>query len=60
MNRDRPRIARLPAGELHAVGATGLETASMVRYLVEGGREDIVLHDLSADVEAAFHASHRL
>lgn len=57
----RRRIDRLPdGGEIHAVGAAGLETASMVRYLVEGGRDDIVLHDASADVDAAFRAAHRL
>jgi UDP-N-acetylmuramoylalanine-D-glutamate ligase len=55
-----PRIDRLPAGgAIHAVGAAGLETASMVRYLVEGGRDDIVLHDAAKDVEAAFWAAHR-
>jgi len=55
-----PRIDRLPAdGEIHAVGAAGLETASMVRYLVEGGRDDIVLHDTSTDLDAAFWAAHR-
>jgi UDP-N-acetylmuramoylalanine-D-glutamate ligase len=54
------RIDRLPAGgEIHAVGAAGLETASMVRYLVEGGRADIVLHDAAGDFEAAFWAAHR-
>ncbi|HEY6794694.1 MAG TPA: hypothetical protein VI248_08430 [Kineosporiaceae bacterium] len=53
------RIDQLPPGEIHAVGAAGLETASMVRYLVEGGREDIVLHDLADDVDAAFAAAHR-
>jgi len=53
------RIDRLPAGTVHAVGAAGLETASMVRYLVESGREDIVLHDLSSDLRAAFQLAHR-
>ena len=57
--RDR-RIDRLPAaGSIHAVGAAGLETAAMVRYLVESGREDIVLHDASDDFDAAFWAAHR-
>ena len=55
-----PRIDRLPAGEIHAVGAAGLETAAMVRYLVEGGRPGIVLHDAAADVDSAFAAAHRL
>jgi UDP-N-acetylmuramoylalanine-D-glutamate ligase len=45
---------------IHAVGAAGLETASMVRYLVEGGRDDIVLHDAADDFDAAFWAAHRL
>jgi UDP-N-acetylmuramoylalanine-D-glutamate ligase len=55
------RIDRLPAeGAIHAVGAAGLETASMVRYLVEGGRDDIVLHDAAGDFDAAFWAAHRL
>lgn len=55
------RIDRLPDdGEIHAIGAAGLETASMVRYLVEGGRDDIVLHDASEDLDAAFRAAHRL
>jgi len=54
------RINQLPAdGEIHAVGAAGLETASMVRYLVEGGRDDIVLHDAATDFDAAFWAAHR-
>jgi UDP-N-acetylmuramoylalanine-D-glutamate ligase len=54
------RIDRLPAdGSIHAVGGAGLETASMVRYLVEGGREDIVLHEVSEDLDAAFWAAHR-
>jgi hypothetical protein len=53
-------IERLPTGgEIHAVGAAGLETASMVRYLVEGGRADIVLHDVADDFDAAFWAAHR-
>jgi len=55
------RIDRLTAGgSIHAVGAAGLETAAMVRYLVEGGRDDIVLHDASRDFDAAFWAAHRL
>jgi UDP-N-acetylmuramoylalanine-D-glutamate ligase len=54
------RIDRLPPGEVHAVGPAGLETASLVRYLVENGREDIVLHDTSSDLDAAFLAAHRL
>ena len=54
------RIDQLPSGEIHAVGPAGLETASMVRYLVEGGRDDIVLHDMSTDPDAAFWAAHRL
>jgi UDP-N-acetylmuramoylalanine--D-glutamate ligase len=54
------RIDQLPAGDTHAVGAAGLETASMVRYLVEGGRDDIVLHDASAEFDEAFMAAHRL
>lgn len=54
------RIDRLPAdGPIHAVGAAGLETASMVRYLVEGGRDDIVLHDAAEDFDTAFWAAHR-
>jgi len=53
-------IDRLPAdGAIHAVGAAGLETASMVRYLVEGGRDDIILHDTANDFDAAFWAAHR-
>lgn len=57
----RQRIDALPAGGgIHAVGAAGLETASMVRYLVESGRNDIVLHDASVEFDAAFWASHRL
>jgi UDP-N-acetylmuramoylalanine-D-glutamate ligase len=32
----------------------------MVRYLVEGGRDDIVLHDASVEFDAAFLAAHRL
>jgi UDP-N-acetylmuramoylalanine-D-glutamate ligase len=58
---ERPlRLDRLPADSaIHAVGAAGLETASMVRYLVEGGREDIVLHDAADDFDAAFWAAHR-
>jgi UDP-N-acetylmuramoylalanine--D-glutamate ligase len=57
----RRRIDRLPAGAgIHAVGSAGLETASMVRYLVEGGRDDIVLHDASVEFDAAFWAAHRL
>ena len=56
-----PRIDRLPGdGPIHAVGAAGLETASMVRYLVEGGRDDIVLHDAAEDFDSAFWAAHRL
>lgn len=31
----------------------------MVRYLVEGGRHDIVLHDASEEFDAAFWAAHR-
>jgi UDP-N-acetylmuramoylalanine--D-glutamate ligase len=31
----------------------------MVRYLVEGGRADIVLHDAAKDFDAAFWAAHR-
>ena len=54
-----PRIDRLPAGAIHAVGAAGLETAAMVRYLVEGGRDDIVLHDASGDLDRAFREAHR-
>lgn len=55
-----PRIDRLPGdGPIHAVGAAGLETASMVRYLVEGGRDDIVLHDAAEDFDSAFWAAHR-
>jgi UDP-N-acetylmuramoylalanine-D-glutamate ligase len=57
--RPYPRIDRLPAGEIHAVGAAGLETAAMVRYLVEGGRSEIVLHDSAADLDRAFAAAHR-
>jgi UDP-N-acetylmuramoylalanine-D-glutamate ligase len=54
------RIDQLPAdGAIHAVGAAGLETASMVRYLVEGGRDDIVLHDAANDFDGAFWAAHR-
>ncbi|MGH8835541.1 MAG: Mur ligase family protein [Actinomycetes bacterium] len=56
----RLRIDRLPAGGgVHAVGAAGLETASMVRYLVEGDLDDVVLHDASEDFDAAFWAAHR-
>lgn len=57
------RIDRLPPGPVHAVGAAGLEVASMVRYLVEHGRDGIVLHDLAADdgaFRAAFEAAHKL
>ncbi|HEY6748803.1 MAG TPA: hypothetical protein VI357_24190 [Mycobacteriales bacterium] len=53
------RIDRLPAGEVHAVGAAGLETAAMVRYLVEGGRPDVVLHDTAENFDRSFHAAHR-
>ena len=53
------RIDQLPDGEIHAVGAAGLETASMVRFLVEGGRGDVVLHDLADDLDGAFQAAHR-
>jgi UDP-N-acetylmuramoylalanine-D-glutamate ligase len=56
----QPRIDRLPAGEIHAVGAAGMETAAMVRYLVEGGRDEIVLHDTSEELDTAFWAAHRL
>jgi UDP-N-acetylmuramoylalanine-D-glutamate ligase len=59
--RRRPRIDRPPArGTIHAVGAAGLETASMVRYLVEGGHDEIVLHQAAGDLDAAFWAAHRL
>jgi UDP-N-acetylmuramoylalanine-D-glutamate ligase len=54
------RIDRLPGGEIHAIGPAGLEVASIVRYLVEGGRDDIVLHDTSTDFDEAFWAAHRL
>jgi UDP-N-acetylmuramoylalanine-D-glutamate ligase len=54
-----PRIDRLPTGEIHAVGAAGLETAAMVRYLVEGGRHDVVLHDTADDFGRSFRAAHR-
>jgi UDP-N-acetylmuramoylalanine-D-glutamate ligase len=54
-----PRIDRLPAGEIHAVGAAGLETAAMVRYLVESGRDDVVLHQAGGDFESAFQEAHR-
>jgi UDP-N-acetylmuramoylalanine--D-glutamate ligase len=58
--RQHLRIDQLPAdGPIHAVGAAGLETASMVRYLVEGGRDDINLHDAADDFDAAFWAAHR-
>jgi len=53
------RIDRLPHGRVHAVGAAGLETATMVRYLVESGVDDIVLHDEAADLETAFWLAHR-
>ncbi len=54
------RIDRLPSGPVHAVGAAGLEVASMVRYLVEHGRDDIVLHDLAPGFRAAFEQAHKL
>ncbi|HET8643789.1 MAG TPA: hypothetical protein VFM37_17770 [Pseudonocardiaceae bacterium] len=60
IDRTRRRIDRLPPGEIHAVGAAGLETASMVRYLVEAGRDDIVLHDRSGDFDYAIDMAHRL
>ncbi len=44
---------------MHAVGAAGLETATMVRYLVESGVDGIVLHDDAADLETAFWMAHR-
>ncbi|MGI9031144.1 MAG: Mur ligase family protein [Ilumatobacteraceae bacterium] len=53
------RIDRLPPGAVHAIGAAGLETATMVRYLVECGRDGIVLHDEAHDFEAAFRQAHR-
>jgi UDP-N-acetylmuramoylalanine-D-glutamate ligase len=53
----RRRIDRLPDGEIHAIGPAGLETASMVRYLVERGRDDIVLHDTSTDRDNATAAA---
>jgi UDP-N-acetylmuramoylalanine-D-glutamate ligase len=55
----RPRIDRLPAGDIHAVGVAGLETAAMVRYLVEGGRRKIVLHDSASDFDRALDLAHR-
>ncbi len=54
-----PRIDQLPAGTIHAVGPAGLEVAAMVRYLVERGRDDIVLHDLAPDFDTSFWNSHR-
>lgn len=54
-----PRIDRLPTGTIHAVGPAGLEVAAMVRYLVERGRDDIVLHDLAPDFDTAFGNAHR-
>jgi UDP-N-acetylmuramoylalanine-D-glutamate ligase len=57
--RSPRRIDRLPDGEIHAVGAASLECASMVRYLIEGGCDRIVLHDVAPDVDAAFAAAHR-
>ena len=60
MTLRRPQIDRPPAlGTVHAVGAAGLETASMVRYLVEGGFRNIVLHEASGDLETSFWAGHR-
>ena len=53
------RIDQLPARGVHAVGVAGLETATMVRYLVEHGNADIVLHDVAEDVERAFASAHR-
>lgn len=53
------RIDQLPGRGIHAVGAAGLETATMVRYLVEHGHRDIVLHDVAVDVDAAFTSAHR-
>ncbi len=53
------RIDQLPASGVHAVGVAGLETATMVRYLVEHGNRDIVLHDVADDVDRAFDAAHR-
>jgi UDP-N-acetylmuramoylalanine-D-glutamate ligase len=53
------RIDRLPTGEIHAVGVAGLEAAAMVRYVVEGGRAGLVLHDAAADFDRAFEAAHQ-
>ncbi len=53
------RIDQLPAGEIHAIGAAGLETATMVRYLVESGADRIVLHDEAADLGEVFLRAHR-
>jgi UDP-N-acetylmuramoylalanine--D-glutamate ligase len=53
------RIDQLPPGEIHAIGAAGLETATMVRFLVEGGAERIVLHDEAVDLGSAFRQAHR-
>ena len=53
------RIDQLPASGVHAVGVAGLETATMVRYLVEHGNSDIVLHDVADNVDGAFAAAHR-
>ena len=54
-----PRIDHLPRGTIHAVGAAGLETAAMVRFLVESGRTDIVLHDTSPNLGTAIERTHR-
>ena len=56
----RPGLATLPSGPIHAVGATGLETAAMIRYLIEGGRTDLIAHDLADDLAASFAIAHRL
>jgi UDP-N-acetylmuramoylalanine-D-glutamate ligase len=53
------RIDQLPPGEVHAIGAAGLETATMVRFLVEGGAKSIVLHDEASDFVSAFSRAHR-
>ena len=58
--QDELRIDRLPPGPVHAVGAASLEVASMARFLVEQGRDDIVLHDLAPDFRAAFEQAHKL
>lgn len=53
------RIDHLPAGEVHAIGVAGLESATMVRYLIENGRAGVVLHEESPNLGSAFEAAHR-